>query len=67
MEIFEGVMTATSSSSLLQNHREIWAGLCNIDDLLDSIDRTGLKRDVFQPDRLNVLVGNPRLTVPRRQ
>ena len=64
MEIFEGVMTATSSSSLLQHHREIWAGLFNIDDLLDSMDRTGLKGDVFQPDRLNVLVGNPRWTVP---
>ena len=58
MEIFKGVMTATSFSNLLQNHREAWVGLCNIDDLLDSIDRTGLKGDVFQPDRLYVLVGN---------
>jgi len=58
MEIFKGVMTATSSSSPLQNHRESWIGLCDIDDLLDSIDRTGLKGDVFQPDRLNILVGN---------
>ena len=58
MEIFKGVMTATSSSSPLQNHREGWVGLCNIDDSLDSIDRTGLKGDMFQPDRLNVLVGN---------
>ena len=58
MEFFKGVMTATSSTGLLQNHRESWVGLCNIDDLLDSIDRPGLKGDIFQLDHLNVLVGN---------
>jgi len=58
MEIFKGVMTAASSSSPLQNYRESWVGLRNIDDLLDSIDRAVLKGYVFQPDCLNVLVGN---------
>jgi len=58
MEIFKGVMPATSSSSPLQNYRESWVGLCDIDDLLDGIDRAGFKGDVFQPNRLNVLVGN---------
>ena len=49
MEILKGVMIATSSSGLLQNHRESWVGLRNVDDLLDSMDRTGLKEMCFNP------------------
>ena len=58
MKIFKEVMTATSSSNPLQNHRESCIGLYKIDDSLDKIDRSRLERDVFQPDRLNVFVGN---------
>ena len=57
MKIFK-VMTATSSSNPPQNHQESCISLYKIDDLLDNIDRSRLKWDVFQPDRLNIFVGN---------
>ena len=44
IEIFKGVVTTSSSFGQLQTYRESWVTLCNIDDLLDRIDRGVLKR-----------------------
>jgi len=63
MEI-ESVMTSPSSSRLLQNYRENWVGLRNIDDSSDTIERGRLKEDVFQTDRLMHLLATSMDSTP---
>lgn len=51
-------MPTAATTGPLQNDRESRIGLCDVDDLLDSVERAGLESDVLEAKRLDVFVGD---------
>ena len=58
MEIFERMVSSTTTTGPLQHYWETRVRFGDVDDLLDSLHGTGLETNVLDAKSLNVFVGD---------